>query len=50
MRRVFVELIGRIIEGYVDQIIEGYVDNIVVKSKKIGDPVPDLTGVFAKLR
>jgi hypothetical protein len=38
----FGELIGR--------IIEAYVDNIVVKSKKIGDLVPDLTEVFAKLR
>jgi hypothetical protein len=34
MRRVFGELIGR----------------IVVKSKKTGDLVPDLTEVFAKLR
>jgi hypothetical protein len=42
MGRVFGELIGR--------IIEAYVDNIVVKSKKMGDPVPDLTRVFAKLR
>jgi hypothetical protein len=41
MRRVFWELIGR--------IIEVYVDNIVVKSKKTGDLVSDLTEVFAKL-
>jgi predicted transcriptional regulator len=39
---VFQELIGR--------IIEAYVDNIVVKSKMMGDLVPDLTKVFAKLR
>jgi hypothetical protein len=39
---VFRELIGR--------IIEAYVDNIVVKSKMMGDLVPDLTEVFAKLR
>jgi hypothetical protein len=42
MRRVFGELIGR--------IIEAYVDDIVVKSKKTGDLVPDLTEVFTKLR
>jgi hypothetical protein len=42
MRRVFGELIGH--------IIEAYVDDIVIKSKKIGDLVPDLTEVFAKLR
>jgi hypothetical protein len=42
MRRVFGELIGRIIEVYVDAII--------VKSNKTGDLVPDLTEVFAKLR
>jgi predicted transcriptional regulator len=41
MRCVFGELIGR--------IIEAYVDNIVVKSKKIGDLIPDLTKVFTKL-
>jgi hypothetical protein len=35
------ELIGR--------IIEAYVDDIVVKLKKAGDLVPDLTDVFAKL-
>jgi hypothetical protein len=35
MRRVFGELIGR--------IIEVYVDDIIVKSKKTGDLVPDLT-------
>jgi ribonuclease HI len=42
MRRVFGELIGR--------IIEAYVDDIIVKSKRTGDLVPDLTKVFAKLR
>jgi hypothetical protein len=42
MRRVFRDLIGR--------IIEAYVDDFMVKSKKIGDMVPDLTEVFAKLR
>jgi hypothetical protein len=42
MRRVFVELIGH--------IIEVYINDIVVKSKKKGDLVPDLTEVFAKLR
>jgi hypothetical protein len=42
MQHVFGELIGR--------IIEACVDDIVVKSKKIGDLVPDLTEVFAKLR
>jgi hypothetical protein len=42
MRRVFGELIGR--------IIEAYVDDIVVKSKNTGDLVPDLTEVFVKLR
>jgi hypothetical protein len=42
MRRVFRELIGH--------IIEVYVNDIVVKSKKTGDLVPDLTEVFAKLR
>jgi hypothetical protein len=41
MRRVFGELIGH--------IIEAYVDDIVVKSRKTGDLVPDLTEVFAKL-
>jgi hypothetical protein len=41
MRRVFGELIGC--------IIEAYVDDIVVKSKKTGDLVPNLTEVFAKL-
>jgi hypothetical protein len=29
---------------------EAYVDDIVVKSKKTGEFVPDLTEVFAKLR
>jgi hypothetical protein len=42
MRRVFGELIGR--------IIEAYVDDIMVKSRKIGDLVPDITEVFVKLR
>jgi hypothetical protein len=42
MRRVFREPIGR--------IIEAYVDDIVVKSKKTGDLVPNVTEVFAKLR
>jgi hypothetical protein len=42
MRRVFGELIGR--------IIETYVDDIIVKSKRTGDLVLDLTEVFAKLR
>jgi hypothetical protein len=42
MRRVFGELIERIIEAYVD-------DNMV-KSKKTGDLVPDSTEVFVKLR
>jgi hypothetical protein len=42
MRRVFGELIGR--------IIEAYVDNIIVKSNRTGDLVPDLTEVFAKLQ
>jgi hypothetical protein len=31
-------------------MIEEYVDDIVVKSKKTGDLVPDLTEVFKKLR
>jgi hypothetical protein len=42
MGHVFGELIGRIIEAYVDEI--------VVKSRKTGDLVPDFTDVFAKLR
>jgi hypothetical protein len=42
MRHVFRELISC--------IIEAYVNDIVVKSKKTGDLVPDLTEVFAKLR
>jgi hypothetical protein len=42
MRHVFRELIGH--------IIEAYVDDIVVKSKKINNLVSDLTEVFAKLR
>jgi hypothetical protein len=42
IRRIFRELIGC--------IIEAYVDDIVVKSEKTGDLVTDLTEVFAKLR
>jgi hypothetical protein len=42
MQHIFVELIGH--------IIEAHVDDIVVKSKKMGDLVPDLTEVFTKLR
>jgi hypothetical protein len=42
MRRILGELIGC--------FIEAYVNDIVVKSKKTGDLVPDLTEVFAKLR
>jgi hypothetical protein len=42
MWRVFGELIGR--------IIQAYINDIVVKSKKTRDLVPDLTEVFAKLR
>jgi hypothetical protein len=42
MRCIFGELIGRILEAYVDEI--------VVKSKKTGDLVPDHAEVFAKLR
>jgi hypothetical protein len=42
MRHVFRELIGR--------IIEAYINGIVVKSKKTGDLVTDLTEVFVKLR
>jgi hypothetical protein len=34
----------------IGRIIEAYVNSIVVKSKKIGDLVPDLTEVFAKLQ
>jgi hypothetical protein len=41
MQRVFGELLGR--------IKEANIDDIVVKSKKTGDLVPDLTEVFAKL-
>jgi hypothetical protein len=41
MRRVFGELIGH--------IIEAYVDDIIVKLKKTGDLVPNLIEVFAKL-
>jgi hypothetical protein len=42
MRRVFRELIGC--------IIEAYIDDIMVKSKKTDDLVSDLTEVFTKLR
>jgi hypothetical protein len=42
MRRVFGELIQR--------IIKAYINNIVVKLRKTGDLVPNLTEVFAKLR
>jgi hypothetical protein len=42
MRCVFGELIGC--------IIEAYVDNIIIKSKRTRDHVPDLTEVFVKLR
>jgi hypothetical protein len=42
MRHDFGELIGH--------IVEAYIDDIVVKSKKTGDLVPDLTEVFAELR
>jgi hypothetical protein len=42
MRCIFRELISC--------IIEAYVDDIIVKSKKTGDMVPDLTEVFVKLR
>jgi hypothetical protein len=42
MRRVFGELIGR--------IIKAYINDIVVKSRKTEDLVLDLTEVFAKLR
>jgi hypothetical protein len=34
----------------IGRIIEAYVDDIVVKLKKTGDLVPDLTKVFAKLQ
>jgi hypothetical protein len=42
MRHDFGELIGH--------IVEAYIDDIVVKSKKLGDLVPDLIEVFAELR
>jgi hypothetical protein len=42
MQRVFGELLGC--------IIEAYIDDIVVKSKKTADLVSDLTEVFTKLR
>jgi hypothetical protein len=42
MRCIFGNLIGR--------LIEAYINDIVVKSKKFGDLIPDLTEVFAKLR
>jgi hypothetical protein len=41
MRRVFGDLI--------DMLIKAYVNDIVVKSKKTGDLVPNLTDMFAKL-
>jgi hypothetical protein len=31
-------------------LVEAYVDDIVVKSRRTGDLVPDLTPVFEKLR
>jgi hypothetical protein len=34
----------------IGRIIEVYIDDIVVKSKKMGDLVSDLTEVFTKLR
>jgi hypothetical protein len=34
----------------IGRIIEAYVDNVVVKLKKTGDLVPDLTEDFTKLR
>jgi hypothetical protein len=34
----------------IGRIIEAYVDNIIIKSRKKGDLVPDLTEVFTKLR
>jgi hypothetical protein len=42
MRRIFRDLVGR--------IIEVYIDDIVVESKKTGDLVTDLMEVFAKLQ
>jgi hypothetical protein len=42
MQCVFGELIG--------QLVEAYVDDIVVKSRQTGDLVPDLTAIFEKLR
>jgi hypothetical protein len=42
MRHIFGDLIG--------WLIKAYVDDIVVKSKKTGGLIPDLTEVFAKLR
>jgi hypothetical protein len=42
MQRIFVELIG--------QLVEAYVDDVVVKSKQTGYLVPDLTTVFEKMR
>jgi hypothetical protein len=41
MRCIFRDLVGR--------IIEVYIDDIVVESKKTGDLVTDLMEVFAKL-
>jgi hypothetical protein len=34
----------------IEQLVEAYVDNIIVKSRQIGDLVPDLTAVFEKQR
>jgi hypothetical protein len=34
----------------IGRIIEAYVNDIIIKYKKMGDLVPDLTEVFAKLR
>jgi hypothetical protein len=42
MQRIFGELIG--------QLVEAYVDDVVVKSKQTGYLVPDLTTVFEKMR
>jgi hypothetical protein len=36
--------------GLIGRIIEAYVNDIIIKYKKMGDLVPDLTEVFAKLR
>jgi hypothetical protein len=42
MQRVFSELIW--------QLVEVYVDDIFVKSRQIGDLVPNLAAIFEKLR